>query len=180
MMETVIKGKAWVGGDSISTYAILPKERWIHNTRDIQMFGPWSMEDADEAFKGKEWGLRDSGATIIVAGKNFGGGGKTLETPVFGLIGAGIKALIAETFARTFFRNCVNNALPVFTCKGLSQKIQTGDELVVDMDQGYIEIVKTGERLNMAPLSSFCKDLIEAGGLLEYTKQQFAVENTKG
>ena len=172
-METVIKGKVWVGGDSISTYAILPKERWIHNSTDPKLFGPWSMEDADKSFQGKEWALRDSGATIIVAGKNFGGGGKTLETPVYGLIGAGIKVIIADTFARTFFRNCINNALPAFTCPGLSKKVSTGDELIVNMDEGYIEIPAKGERLKMAALSEFCKALIEAGGLVAYTKKQF-------
>ncbi len=172
MIETIIKGKAWVGGDNISAYNIIPQDRWTHEGLDPNVLGKWALEDGDPSFKDKEWALRDSGAIIIVAGKNFGGGGKSIEHPIYALKGAGIKIVIADSFARYNFRNSVNNALPVFECKGLNKMIQTGDELTVDMMNGFVDIERTKERKKLVPLPKFILEIMESGGLIAHTRKQ--------
>lgn len=169
-METRITGKAWVGGDNISTYAIIPQRRWDLDRMDPEELGKWAMEDADPAFADREGAFRDGGYSIVVAGACFGGGGKSIEHPIYALRGAGIKVVIADSFARFNFRNSVNNALPVFTCPGLKDTVLTGDELTVDMTEGYVENHRTGERTELVPLTPFALELIEAGGLIPYTK----------
>lgn len=169
-METKITGKAWVGGDNISTYAITPQRRWNLDKMDPEELGKWAMEEADEAFAGKEGAFRDSGFSIVVAGACFGGGGKSIEHPIYALKGAGIKVVIADSFARFNFRNSVNNALPVFTCPGLKDVTQTNDELTVDLKEGVVENHRTGARTALVPLTPFAIELMEAGGLIPYTK----------
>jgi 3-isopropylmalate/(R)-2-methylmalate dehydratase small subunit len=171
MSNTIIKGKAWVGGDNITAYDIIPMKRWTHDTMDPNVLGKWALEDADPNFKNKEWALRDSGATIIVAGCNFGGGGKSIEHPIFAVIGAGIQVVLADSFARYNFRNSVNNALPVIVCEGLKDMIRNGDELTVDMVNGFVEIIRTGEHKELVPLTPFVLEIMESGGLLAYTKK---------
>ena len=169
-METKITGKAWVGGDNINTYAIIPQKRWNLDKMDPEELGKWALEDADPAFADKEGAFRDGGYTFVIAGECFGGGGKSIEHPIYALQGAGIKVVIADSFARFNFRNSVNNALPVFTCPGIRDHVETGDELTVDLVEGYVENHRTGEKINLVPLSEFAVELMEAGGLIPYTK----------
>lgn len=169
-METRITGKAWVGGDNISTYDITPQRRWNLDKMDPEELGKWAMEDADPAFADKEGAFRDEGYSVVVAGACFGGGGKSIEHPIYALQGAGIKVVIADSFARFNFRNSVNNALPAFTCPGLKEITQTGDELTVDLLEGYVENHRTGVRTQLVPLTPFALELMEAGGLIPYTK----------
>ena len=172
MIETNITGKAWVGGDDISTYDIIPQSRWNLDSLDPDELGKWAMEDADPDFHGKENALRNSGYTIIVAGKNFGGGGKSIEHPVIATKGAGIKVVLAESFARYNFRNSVNNGFPVVECKGIMEMVEKGDELTVDLAEGYVLNHRTGKRADLVPFSQYVFDVMEAGGLIEYTKKQ--------
>lgn len=171
-MGSIIKGKAWVGGDNIDVYKIIPRRRWIDNSIKPEDFGLWALEDADEAFKEKPWALKDSGAEIIIAGKNFGGGGKSIESPIYALQGAGIKIVIADSFARFNFRNSVNNGLPVLTCQGMNKLVSTGDEVIVNLAEGYIEKVATGERVKFMPFSPFVMEILNSGGLIPYAKEK--------
>jgi len=171
-METIIRGKVWVGGDDIDAYQILPERRWVDDSRDLQDFGLWALEDADTAFRDKPWALRDSGAAIIVAGRNYGGGGKSIETPVYAVMGAGIKVVLADSFARFNFRNSINNGLPVLVCRGLNEKVRTGDSITVNMEEGSVVIDATGEKLEIVPLSSFARELLECGGYVNYIKKK--------
>lgn len=177
MVDTKITGKAWVGGDNISTYGIIPQRRWNLDNLDPVELGKWALEDADPNFTNKEYALRNAGYSIVVAGENFGGGGKSIEHPIIALMGAGIKVVLADSFARFNFRNSVNNGLPVFAVKGIKDKIVTGDELTVDLTEGYVLNHRTQEKIELVPLSDFVFDLMEAGGLINYTKAK--IHNTK-
>ena len=176
-METKITGKVWVGGDNISTYEIIPQRRWNLEKMDPEELGSWAMEDADPRYTEKQGAFRQEGYSIVVAGHCFGGGGKSIEHPIYALKGAGIKVVIADSFARFNFRNSVNNGLPVFTCPGLHETVQTGDLLTVDFLEGYVENHRTGVRTKVVPLSEFALELMEAGGLIPYTKEKIKSRN---
>lgn len=171
-MEMIIRGKVWVGGDDVDVYKILPVRRWIDDSRNPEDFGIWALEDADPEFTNKPWALKNSGAEIIVAGRNYGGGGKSIETPIYAVQGAGIKVILADSFARLNFRNSINNGLPVLVCKGLYQKVHTGDVINVNLKAGYVLIENTNEKVEITPLSSFAQDLLECGGYINYVKEK--------
>ncbi len=171
-METRITGKAWVGGDNISTYAIIPQRRWNLDKMDKEELSMWAMEDVEPRFENNSGAFKNEGYTFVIAGSCFGGGGKSIEHPIYALQGAGIKCVIADSFARFNFRNSVNNGLPVFTCAGINKKVRTGDILTVDMAEGYVENQRTGERINLVPMTDFAFELMEAGGLIPYTKER--------
>ncbi|RYF43842.1 MAG: hypothetical protein EOO25_01835, partial [Comamonadaceae bacterium] len=130
-----------------------------------------AFADLDPAFAAKavagEYG-------IVVAGQNFGGGGKTIEGPVFALRGAGVKLVIADGFARYFLRNAINNGFPILVCAGISQAVRTGDQLEVDLDRAQIRNVTTGQALQATPLSGTALEILAAGGLVPYAKRKLA------
>lgn len=171
-MKNIIRGKVWVGGDNIDAYKILPERRWIDDSRNPEDFGLWALEDADPNFKDVPWALKNSGATIVVVGRNYGGGGKSIETPVYAVQGAGIKAVVADSFSRFNFRNSINNGFPVVTCSRINEKISTGDEIEINLADGSIHIIKTDEVINITPLSPFAQELLDCGGYINYVKEK--------
>jgi 3-isopropylmalate/(R)-2-methylmalate dehydratase small subunit len=172
MKETVITGKAWVGGDDIYAFNIIPQKRWNFDYLSEEELGRWAMEGVVPSFENKEWAMRDAGYSIIIAGKNFGGGGKSIEHPVFALKGAGVKVVIADSFARYNYRNSVNNALPVIVCESMNQMVKEGDDVTVDLARGVVINNTTGARKEFMPLSQYAMDLIDAGGLIPYTQEK--------
>lgn len=177
MTETVVRGKAWVGKDNIFAFDIIPQARWTLDNLNPDDLGRWALEGADSEFKDKENAFKNEGYTFVVAGKNFGGGGKSIEHPIFALKGAGVKAVLADSFARYFFRNSVNNGLPVFVCEGISHWVKKGDELCVNFVKGQVTNIRTGVQKDLVPLTDFVMDIMEAGGLLEYTKSKLQAES---
>jgi 3-isopropylmalate/(R)-2-methylmalate dehydratase small subunit len=169
-MDSIIQGKAWVGRDDIMVYEIVSMKRWNMDKVDPVELGNWAMEGVDPAFATAPGGFKAGGYSIVVAGVNFGGGGKSIEHPIFALKGAGVKAVLAESFSRFNFRNSVNNGLPVFVCPGILALAQTGDTLEVNTVEGKVTNPRTGAFLAIPPLPSFTLELINAGGLIPYTK----------
>ena len=104
--------------------------------------------------------------------KGFGGGGKSVEHPIYALKGAGIQLVLADSFARYNFRNSINKGLPVFVCEGLKEVVSTGDDLTVDMTEGFVVNERTGMRKELVPLAPFVLEILNAGGLLPYTRKQ--------
>lgn len=172
MNPNVISGKAWVGGDDIFATDIIPQKHWGLDNLDPEALGPWAMEGVDPDFLGTENGFRYAGYTFVVAGRNFGGGGKSIEHPVLALINAGVKAVLADSFARYNFRNSINNGLPVFTCEGISQMVRKGDVLELDFEKGEVTNITSGTKRTFTPLPEFVQEIMNGGGLLEYTKKQ--------
>ncbi|MDR1318158.1 MAG: 3-isopropylmalate dehydratase small subunit [Treponema sp.] len=101
---------------------------------------------------------------VIVAGTNFGCG-SSREHAAIALIQMGAGVVVAESFARIFFRNAINLGLPLVTCSGIGAKVQTGDEVTVDIIAGEITLARTGEILSCPPMSEHAMSILSAGGI---------------
>jgi 3-isopropylmalate/(R)-2-methylmalate dehydratase small subunit len=152
-------GKAHVyKKDNINTDEIIPA-RFL-NTDDEAELAKHCMEDLDEEFVRKV-----SPGDFIVAGSDFGCG-SSREHAVWSLRGAGVAAVLADSFARIFYRNCINCGFLVVEAPGIAEKINNGDELDIDSKNGKITNLTSGETYEFTPLPDFALDIIEAGGLL--------------
>jgi 3-isopropylmalate/(R)-2-methylmalate dehydratase small subunit len=176
-METknILHGRAWVCGDQTDTFMILPQQHWAGGDQidnlDPEELGKYAMEGLDPSFSQE---ARSGKYQFIVAGRNFGGGGKSIEHPIIAVKGAGIKAVIAESVSRYFFRNAINNALPIVVSDGVTEKVSKGDELEVDLDSGEIRNVTTGAIIKTQPLPGVVLDILSKGGYINYTKEKMA------
>ncbi|MDP7457384.1 MAG: 3-isopropylmalate dehydratase small subunit [Candidatus Woesearchaeota archaeon] len=149
--------------DYINTDEIIPA-RYLNIDKEEEL-AKHAMEDLDECFvKNVKKG------DFIVAGENFGCG-SSREHAVWALRGAGVKAIIADSFARIFFRNCINNGFYAIECKDLKNKIKDGDELEIDIEQGTITNLSDKKQYKFAPFPQFAIDIINAGGLLNYIEK---------
>jgi len=178
--EMIIKGRAWVCGDYVDAYKILPEKHWRGGTQfgdfNLDEMGKHAMEGIDPDFGPKA----QAGAySIIVGGRNFGGGGKSIEHPIFAIKGSGVKAVIAESVSRYFFRNAVNNGLPILICEGITAKVKTGDELELNLSGGEIRNVTSGARLASAPVPESLLQILSMGGLIAYTKKRMAASQAE-
>ena len=157
-----MKGKAWNYGDDINTDFILPGI-YLELT-DPKEIGKHAMEGIDKEFVNKV-----QQGDIIVGGRNFGLGSSREQAPI-ALKYSGVSAVIAESFARIFYRNAANLGLPALECPNVSKEIKTGDTVEVDIEAGKI-IVNGEKELEFVPVPPFMMEILEAGGLREYIKQ---------
>ncbi|MFH1415910.1 MAG: 3-isopropylmalate dehydratase small subunit [Elusimicrobiota bacterium] len=156
----IIEGNAFRFGDDVDTDQIIPA-RYL-DTSDPDKLAEHCMEGADENFASKVKPM-----DIIVAGRNFGCGSSREHAPL-SIKGAGIGAVIAESFARIFFRNAINIGLPILECKGL--EIRTGDKVTVDLRKGIVENRTTGTKAEFSEFPEFLADIISQGGLMNRIK----------
>jgi 3-isopropylmalate/(R)-2-methylmalate dehydratase small subunit len=174
--ETILKGKAWVCGDFTDSYKILPECYWNGAAKiaslDMEELGQHAMEGVDPHFAADALAGKYS---FIIGGRNFGGGGKSIEHPIFAIKGAGVKAVIAESSSRYFFRNAINNGLPILICQGITSKVKTGDELEVDLSNGEIRNVTSREKLMSAPIPPDLMEILMMGGYVSYTKKKMGM-----
>lgn len=167
-MESVLKGKAWVCGDYTDSYLILPEPYWKKaGSLDMEELGKHAMEGVDPNFAAAAAAGKYS---FIIAGRNFGGGGKSIEHPVFAIRGAGIKAVIGESISRYFFRNAINNGLPVLICQGIASNVKTGDSLEVELGAGEIRNLTSGKVFKVPRLPENLMEILKAGGYIPYIK----------
>jgi 3-isopropylmalate/(R)-2-methylmalate dehydratase small subunit len=108
----------------------------------------------------------------VVAGNNFGCGSSREHAPL-AIKGAGVTAVVAKSFARIFFRNAINTGLPLFVCNDVD-KIKDGDPLEIDMAAGMIKNLSSGELYKTTALPPFLREIVKAGGLVDYTKKMVA------
>jgi len=160
-----MKGKAWNYGDDINTDFILPGI-YLELT-DPKEIGKHAMEGIDPSFVGKV-----QPGDVIIGGRNFGLGSSREQAPI-ALKYSGVSAVIAESFARIFYRNAANLGLPALECPNVSKEIKTGDTVEVDIEAGKI-IVNGEKELEFVPVPPFMMEILEAGGLREYIKQNRA------
>jgi len=165
----LIRGKVWRFGNDVDTDAIIPA-RYL-NTSDPKELARHVMEDAD-----KDFARKVSAGDFIVAGKNFGCGSSREHAPI-AIKAAGIQAVIAKSFARIFYRNAFNIGLPIFESAEASEKVKEGDEIEIDADRGIIRNITTQEEYKANPIPSFMQELIDAGGLIEWTKRKLEVKS---
>jgi 3-isopropylmalate dehydratase small subunit len=156
-------GKTIKYGDNVDTDVIIPA-RYL-NTSDPNELAAHCMEDLDAKFS-----ERVGGGAVLVAGRNFGCGSSREHAPI-ALKASGVYCVIAETFARIFYRNAVNIGLPILECPDAVKGIDNGDEVEVDFQTGVIKNLTTGKNYTAQPFPEFMQELIEAGGLVNYTKK---------
>jgi 3-isopropylmalate/(R)-2-methylmalate dehydratase small subunit len=159
----VIEGRVLVVGDNVDTDAIVPG-RYLTIT-DPRELGKHALEGLDPSIPEK---LRER--SIIVAGRNFGCG-SSREHAVLALIGAGVRAVIAESFARIFYRNAINRGLLVLEAPGIRQRVRDGDTVIVDLDRGVVRL-PTGEEVQFKPIAREVLEIVEAGGLIEKLRKE--------
>ena len=148
----------------INTDEIIPA-RYLTDDTEAEL-AKHAMEDIDKDFvKNVEAG------DFIIAGEDFGCG-SSREHAVWSLRGAGVKVVVADTFARIFYRNCLNNGFLAIECKGLSEKVDSGDEMTIDIEKSVLVNKTKNEEHNFTPLPQFALDIIEAGGLLDYVAKK--------
>ena len=158
------KGKAWVFGDDINTDIIIPF-RFKSRTNDPYEMAKYAMYGIDPDFHKKI-----AKGDFIVAGKNFGGGSSREQAPV-ALKYAGIAAVIAESFARIFYRNSFTIGLPALEIPNIKDRIVQGDELKVDIVNFEVENLRTNEHFPAKPVPDFMRKVLLEGGLVEYYKK---------
>ncbi len=161
-----LKGKTWKFGNDIDTDAIIPAR--CLNTTDPKELAAHCMEDADPEFVS-----RVKPGDIIVAGKNFGCGSSREHAPI-AIKAAGISCVVAHSFARIFYRNAFNVGLPILECPEGAERIQSEDELEIDLSSGVIENRTRNETYQAQAIPPFMQKLIEAGGLIEYVREQMS------
>ena len=157
-----IKGKAWNYGDDVNTDFILPGI-YLELT-DPHEIPKHAMEGIDKNFvKNVEPG------DIIIGGRNFGLGSSREHAPI-ALKYSGVAAVVAEGFARIFYRNSINLGLPVLECPQVSKEIKTGDTVEIDLTKGEI-IVNDVKSLSFKPVPEFMMKILDSGGLRNYIKE---------
>ncbi|MDR1321362.1 MAG: 3-isopropylmalate dehydratase small subunit [Gracilibacteraceae bacterium] len=169
-MENIIRGKVWVGRDNIMAYEIVIK--WDMDKIDQEELGDQAMEGVDPVFMGKKGAFKNGGYSIVAAGANFGGGGKSIVHPIYALRGAGVKLVLAESFGRFNYKNSINNGMPALVCPGILEFAQTGDELAVDIAGGTVANLSSGKSIPIAPIPEFIRNVVAEGGLIPYTKNR--------
>jgi 3-isopropylmalate/(R)-2-methylmalate dehydratase small subunit len=156
-------GKAWKFGHDIDTDVIIPA-RYL-NRSEPEHLAAHCMEDADASFA-----QNVQKGDIIVGGKNFGCGSSREHAPL-AIKAAGIKAVIAENYGRIFFRNALNIGMPILECPEAVEGIESGDQVDVNLINGTIENFTKGTTFKAKPFPAFMQELIKAGGLIPYVKE---------
>ncbi len=158
------KGIVFKYGDNVDTDVIIPA-RYL-NSSDPTELASHCMEDIDKDFIKKV-----KAGDIIVADKNFGCGSSREHAPI-AIKAAGVSCVIAETFARIFYRNAINIGLPIIECPEASRGIEAGDEVVVDFDSGTIKNLTKGTQFKGQAFPEFMQRIIDAEGLVNYINQK--------
>ena len=153
-------------GDNVDTDVIIPA-RYL-NSSDAKDLATHCMEDID-----KEFVKRVKPGDIMVANKNFGCGSSREHAPL-AIKTAGISCVIAETFARIFYRNAINIGLPILECPAAAKAIVAGHEVEVDFDSGVITDVTTGESYQGQAFPEFMQRIMKADGLMNYINEKNA------
>jgi 3-isopropylmalate/(R)-2-methylmalate dehydratase small subunit len=168
-MKKVIKGNAYVFGENLDTDQIYPGQYLeLVKAEDI---GQHAMEGADPNFAKV---FKPGG--IIVAGTNFGCG-SSREHAAIALQAVGAGVIIAESFARIFYRNAINIGLPLLVSPTISKHVSPGDTLTVDLAKGIVQNRNTGTELKAEPMSEYVFDILESGGIKPLVSRQLASLN---
>jgi 3-isopropylmalate/(R)-2-methylmalate dehydratase small subunit len=163
----MIKGQIWKYGDDVNTDVLFPG-KYTYTVTSPEEMGAHALEDLDPEFH-----LHVQPGDVIVAGKNFGCG-SSREQAVSCLVAKGVGAIIAHSFARIYYRNCINNALPAIICPSAADASEHGDTVEINLEMGEIRSVKG--IFHFPPLPKAVMAIFEAGGLIPYTRRQLGIE----
>jgi 3-isopropylmalate/(R)-2-methylmalate dehydratase small subunit len=160
-----ITGRVWKYGDDVNTDVIFPG-KYTYSISDRKEMAAHALEDLDPEFVKKV-----QPGDIIVAGKNWGCG-SSREQAVICLKEAGVGAIVARSFARIYFRNCINEGLPIVTCDAVDS-VETGDEICIDFSTGVVS-TPAGE-YEFPPLAPSVMEILDAGGLVPYVRRRLGL-----
>ena len=166
-MDNILKGKAWKYNDNVDTDVIIPA-RYL-NTSEPDELAKHCMEDIDKTFAEEV-----QNGDIMVAGQNFGCGSSREHAPI-AIKASGVSVIIAKTFARIFFRNSINIGLPILEHPTFSDECSKNDEIEVNIDEGIIKNLTTGKEYKCSKFPKEIQNLINEGGLINYTAKKLGV-----
>lgn len=193
----IIKGKVHKFGDNINTDEIIPAPYLV--TTDIKELGKHCMEGIVPSFASKVHPVRSPSdvsdgspnikseltsngvkeGDIIVAGRNFGCGSSREHAPL-AILGCGVSLVIAESFARIFYRNCINVGLPIITSEEICRSVNPNDNLEADLLKGEIKNITQNKTFSIFAFPPLLQEIIEAGGLIKwYLLNKFETRNPK-
>jgi 3-isopropylmalate/(R)-2-methylmalate dehydratase small subunit len=164
-MQTRITGRVWKYGDDVNTDVIFPG-KYTYSITDRKEMAQHALEDLDPNFVNEV-----QPGDIIVAGKNWGCG-SSREQAVIALKEAGVGAIVARSFARIYFRNCINEGLPIAACDAVDGT-EAGDEITLDLETGKV-LTPQGE-YDFPPLPASVMEILEAGGLVSYVRRKLGL-----
>jgi 3-isopropylmalate/(R)-2-methylmalate dehydratase small subunit len=154
-----LNGRAFVFGDDVNTDAIVPARYLV--TTDPMELAVHCMEEARPGFASTV-----KAGSILVAGRNFGCGSSREHAPL-AIKALGISCVIAESFARIFFRNAINIGLPIVESAGIAMRVMEGEEISIDLNLGEINLA-SGERIAVSPYPPFMEAIVREGGWMKY------------
>lgn len=166
-----MEGTVFKYGDNVDTDVIIPA-RYCTSYHKEEL-APHCLEDLDKTFAS-----RVQPEDIIVAGKNFGCGSSRENAPL-AILGAEVGAVIAESFARIFYRNSINVGLPILECPQAAQSCKNGDRLSINLENGEIRNLTRGGTYTAAPFPHSIRQIIEAGGLEKYVQKRLEKVSVK-
>ncbi len=181
-MSRKIKGKAFVLGDNIDTDQIIPAEHLVYSLDDREerrFYGRFALSGVPLAQAGlpegsipfTTGGAFESDFKVVVAGKNFGCGSSREHAPAALQI-AGVRGVVALSYARIFYRNSVDGGfvIPYESCEDLSRQVRTGDEVEIDAGSNLLRNLRSGQTFDLAPLGDVA-EIVAAGGIFEYARK---------
>ena len=163
--STVLRGRAWKFGNNIDTDQIIPAKYAIYSLDEVEL-GKHALEGNREG-----WAQQVGKGDIVVGGSNFGCGSSREIAPV-AIRGAGISAVVAESFARIFFRNAINMGYPILQSPDASERVEEGDELEIDLDEGVIKNFTKGDEYRCEAFPEFMQELMRMGGLAPWVRKR--------
>jgi 3-isopropylmalate/(R)-2-methylmalate dehydratase small subunit len=163
MADIILKGKVHKYGSNVNTDEIIPA-RYL-NTTDPEVLAKYCMEDID-----KDFVKNVKPGDIIVAESNFGCGSSREHAPI-SIKAAGVSAVIANSFARIFFRNSINIGLPILESKEAVKSIKNGDKIEINLNKGTIHNITQNKTYQSQPFPEFMQKIVKSGGLLGYIKK---------
>ena len=173
-LPKIIRGRAWRFGNNIDTDQIIPAKYAIYSL-DEKELGKHAMEGVP----GREtWAAQVGQGDIMVGGSNFGCGSSREIAPV-AIRGAGISLVIADSFARIFFRNAINMGYPILQSPEAAEAIEEGDELEVDLEQGIIRNFSKSNEYRSDAFPPFMNELLRMGGLVPWVRKQLEERRRK-
>jgi len=167
---TSIKGKAMIFGDGMNTDIIIPSQYLedsdpkIYSKHVMAAVRPSSYDE-----------VQKNGDTIFIGGLDFGSGSSREQAPD-AIKYAGVKAVLAESFASIFFRNCVNVGLPLLETPGIRSMVEEGDAIEVNLENGSVTNLTTGKKMNAKPIEKFLLNKIKKGGLIPELRE-YVIQN---
>ena len=165
-MKTVLRGTVLTVGNNIDTDMIYPG-------RFLELTDPKEIGSHCLAGISEDIGPNFPQGGIVVAGTNFGCGSSREHAPI-ALINMGASAVLADSFARIFFRNGINLGLPLVVCKGIAQHVKDGQTVTLDMEKGTVTIEETGEVLQAEALGDKAMEILSAGGIKPMMRKRFS------